>query len=151
MLKQKKGVSEILATILIVLFVIAALVIVSVVLFQFIRSKSDEIKIKADCASIILSIPKAKYFSATNITMLWVKKDKGDVDINNLKFIIDGKEKTPVAGDSTKLKTLEEGSYNFSVSAKPAKIEVAPVIFITESEKEAVCENVIEVQGKDIV
>ena len=150
--QNKRGVSEVLATLLIVLFVIAALVIVSVVLFQFISSKSDEIKIKADCASIMLSIPKAKYFSATTITLVQVKKDKGDVDIFGLKFLFDGKEKTPLAGSgNTNLSTLEESTYNFSVSAKPAKIEVAPVIFIAESEKEVVCENVIKAQGNDIV
>src|SRR3989338_9054258 len=107
----KKAVSEILATILIVLFVIAALVIVSVVLFQFIRSRTEEIKIKADCASIMLSIQKAKYFDLTETLLLQVKKDAGDVDIFDLKFFIDGKEEMPVAGDSTSLKTLEEETY----------------------------------------
>ena len=135
MFKQKRGVSEVLATILIVLFVIAALVIVSAVLFQFIRSRSDEIKIKADCASITLSIIKAKYeLTAANLSIT-VKKDRGDVDLYSMKFFIDGKEKAPAVGSgNTNLSTLGEGSYVFSgISAKPLKIKVAPVIFITNS------------------
>ena len=150
---SKKAVSEIIATILIVLFVIAALVIVSVVLFQFIRGKSGEIDTKTQCGYIILSIIRAKYEPAGANLSITVKKDKGEADLYDMRFFIDGKEKAPAAGSgNTNLSTIAEGTYVFSgISAKPLKIEVTPVIFIAESEKQVVCENAASAQGNDIV
>src|SRR3989338_7411311 len=126
--QNKKAVSEVLATILIVLFVIAALVIVSVVLFQFIRKQSGGIT--AGCVTIEIEITKAEFNATSNMTAVYVKRAGGDAEMAGMKFIFDGKEKIPSEeSDGTSLKLLETGKYIFeNISSKPKKIETAPVI-----------------------
>ncbi|MBI2124865.1 hypothetical protein HYT92_03680 [Candidatus Pacearchaeota archaeon] len=147
---QKKAVSEILATILIVLFVIAALVIVSVVLFQFIRKQSQEIT--AGCVTIGIAIIKAEHNSTSNYTIAYVKRDTGDAEMAGMKFIFDGKEKIPSEeSDYTALKLLETGKYIFkNISSKPKKIEAAPIIR-TEAGKEMNCGIKAIIRESDIV
>ena len=148
-MQNKKAVSEILATILIVLFVIAALVIVSVVLFQFIRKQSQEIT--AGCVTIDILITKAKFNATTNITIVYLKRAAGDADMTGMKFIFDGKEKIPSAeSDDTALKLLETGEYVFkNITSKPKKIEAAPIIR-TEADKEMNCGIKSIIREKDI-
>ena len=150
MINNKKAVSEVLATLLIVLFVIAALIIVSVVLFQFIRKQSEEIT--AGCVTIDIPITKAEFNATSNITRIYVKMAAGDADMIGMKFIFDGKEKAPSEeSDDTALKLLETGKYIFSnITSKPKKIELAPIIK-TEAEKEMNCGIKASIREKDIV
>ncbi|MBI2047424.1 hypothetical protein HYT26_04670, partial [Candidatus Pacearchaeota archaeon] len=146
----KRAVSEVLATILIVLFVIAALVIVSVVLFQFIRKQSQEIT--AGCVTTGISIRKADYNSTSGDIIVYVKRDLGDAEMAGMKFIFDGKEKMPSSeSDNLTLKILETGIYIFrNITSKPRKIEAAPAIK-TEADKEMNCGIKAAITERDIV
>ena len=145
----RKAVSEIVATILIVLFVIVALIIISVFLFQYMKRQSQDIT--SQCLDTRTSITKAEFNSTLNITTLYLKRTAGDSVIADINFIFDGSEKKPGAGsDNGSLKLLETGRYSFSTEAKPKKIEIAPAVK-TKDEKEMDCGVNTIIFEKDIV
>ncbi|MEK6873598.1 MAG: archaellin/type IV pilin N-terminal domain-containing protein [Nanoarchaeota archaeon] len=89
---NKKAVSDVITTVLLILIVLAAIGIVWAVVSSFLNQGTQSIGGTADCFSTQLSIESATNSSVaiTNQTIVRIKRIAGEGNITSLKFLLDG-------------------------------------------------------------
>ena len=120
---EKKGVSDIITTVLLVLLAIAAVGIIWVVFQKFITTGTTGIGSSADCLSTDLEITNADV-GGTSVS---VKRIAGPAELKGIKLLVNGSSITGSGLDSNK--GIGE-SYIVTVPALAVsdKIEVAAIV-----------------------
>lgn len=134
-MESKRGISDLMASVLMILLVLAAVIIVWQVVLPLIKGKTGEISSQATCIGINLETTKAN----NNTGDITVKRGSGgkDADVADVKFLVEG---TASSHNNTApaLTQLETKIYNVAAAKGPAgkKIEVAAIL---NNEAKSVC------------
>jgi len=86
---NKRGLSEVVGTILIVLLVIAAIAVVWAVFSGFIGRQTEDIELRTKCFDINLKIEYARW-DGTDLTAK-IRRNAGD-DLNEIRFFVDDRQ-----------------------------------------------------------
>jgi len=93
-MKGKRGISEIITTVLMILLVLAAIAIIWVVLSNFLKSGTGEIEGATDCLTSQLIIMDAWTWSdvngTRNLTVVKVERPQGTRSLDNILFYVGG-------------------------------------------------------------
>ncbi len=134
-MESKRGLSDLVASVLMIILVLAAVIIVWQVVLPLIKGKTGEISSQATCIGINLEIIKANN-NTGNIT---VKRGIGgkDADVADVKFLAEGTASNHT-NTAPALTQLETKIYNVAASKGTAgkKIEVAAIL---NNEANSVC------------
>jgi hypothetical protein len=130
---NKKGVSEIVTFVLIILLVLVAIAIAWQVVIPLVKKPAEDISV--GCLTIMFDLKKATYYNSTSTLSLEIRREKGAGDLTGFYWILDGK-KSANPQDANSLGELETQTYDIgateaspaSVATKPGKIEIAPVV-----------------------
>jgi hypothetical protein len=136
--RNTKGLSSIIATLLIIVLVFVLIAIVWVVISKLIRNNADEISLGKFTVSIeIIDADKINdtYISAT------IKRNPGKGDLAGVVFVVYDTDNSEIAKYNIPINELEQRDFNiilFVLNASNAKkLSIAP-IFILESGKESI-------------
>ena len=125
MIQNKKAISAVVATIMIVLVAIIAVMILWAALRKPIESGAEGAGTATECFYLDLKIEDVNYDGSQ--LGVKVKRNAGAAELNTVRIIVDGTEKIPT--DATGPNELETKTYNMSVSSKPTdKVEIAGVL-----------------------
>jgi uncharacterized protein (TIGR02145 family) len=134
---DKRGLSTIVATLIIILLVLVSVAVIWIVVKELILNNSE--KVSLGSITLNLDIKKAKI--ECDQVYVTVKRNVGEGDFIGLQFIIEGKETSDVFIEKVSMSELEVKIFNFILENltynEIKKIKVSP-IFITESGKEFV-------------
>jgi len=126
MLREKRGMSEVITSVLIILLVIAAIVIVWGFVGPMLKKTSEDIG--TGCVTVSTEITTAS--CADNMLKLTVKRNAGEADLKKIRVVI-----THDAGSDTfdKEVTMDElASRNLEVDVSGltgvSKVEIAPIV-----------------------
>lgn len=130
---SKKGVSDIITTVLIILLVLAAIVIVWQAVNKTITNGVGQIAPKMACVDISLTAVSANYTShIVTVTRNAGGDDTGAGSVGGVKILVGGTAATLDAGSSSAggLTQLETGHYNVTspVLTNGVEVEVAAVL-----------------------
>jgi flagellin-like protein len=127
--KNKKGISTIIATIMMILFVLIAAGIVWVVIQNILSSQSEEISSGLD--RVTLSIVGSSINITNSEVSLTINRDIGQGDLTKIKIILYDSEGESYAEDVDAESLTELESKKFSVSkgglTDIEKISIAPI------------------------
>jgi len=143
MLKRgdKRGLSTIVATLLIILLTLVAVGIIWVVIKNVITSGTEQISLGK--LTLSLEIKSATVNIVGNTIIIKIKRNVGEGTISGLNFIVDDGDNTEVIESNLTLNELEERTVTFSLNgsginiSRIQKVSVAP-IFLLESGKEII-------------
>jgi hypothetical protein len=135
-----RGLSTIVATLLVIMLTLVAVGIIWVVVKDVIDTNTDQISLGK--FTLDLEIKNVTVNVTNSSIMVKVKRNPGEGDISGLKFVVEDDENTDVIEYNSSLAELEEKSITLAVSSdinlsKIQKVSVAP-IFILESGKETI-------------
>lgn len=130
---NKRGMSEVLTLVMIILLVLIGIAIVWAVVIPLIRGPTEDLT--TSCITIQTSIDSAVFNKTSNQTVVSVKRATGEGDVVKMAIIIDG-ARSDVAGE---LEELATEKYIVNTTTKPAKIEIAPILSRGEDE-ETMCD-----------
>jgi cysteine-rich repeat protein len=134
--ENKKGLSTIVATLLIILLVLVAVGIVWVVVKNVLQQNSE--KIMLGRVTVDLEISKADVINFTHIGVI-VKRNVGRGEISGIVFIAYNTDESEAVRRNVSLQELEEQDFRIVLSVVNAshikKVAIAP-IFMTKSGKE---------------
>ncbi len=89
--KNKKGVSEVISTVLMILLVIVAVGAIAAFLVKFLRSGSDEVAQSQACLALDVNVKSCQYDSDANSLSVTVARDRGEnLNIVELKVFAAG-------------------------------------------------------------
>ncbi len=91
--KNKRGVSDVVTTVLMILLVIAAIGILWAVISNFVGRGTENVADTAECLAVQFQIDSAKNVTET-IANISVKRVSGSADVTELKFFVDGASTT---------------------------------------------------------
>jgi len=142
-LKNKRGLSDVVTTVLIILVALGAIGIIVGFLMPMIKQGSSQIT--SACMTLQLEPTKCTYNSTTQETHVLIKRNTGDAELKEIKVILyadtgetETKTMTSVPG------ILETKLLSTTTSLIPKEVKVAGVV-ITEAEDEKICgESVVE-------
>ncbi len=128
-LNNKKGVSDVITTVLMILLVIAAIGILWLVVSRFVKTGTESVGSSSDCLTTTLDIESAVVNGTSGNLTARVKRSGSSVaNLSNIKFVVDGTfvEVTPSTWPSVgETKTF----YNISrVPVKPSQLAITAVI-----------------------
>ena len=131
-LNNKRGVSDVITTVLMILLVIAAIGILWLVVSRFVRTGTEGVGSASDCLSTDLEIVSANNVNGNSLSAS-VKRNSGDGSISEIKFFVGGSVVTvtpttwPSVGET---KTYENATaINSGIGSINGKsLEVAAVI-----------------------
>lgn len=124
---NKKGLSTVVTTLIIVLLSIIAITILWVVIKNSIKTGSETIGSSQQCFNLNLQIASAGYNASSSILLVSVKRDAGKANLEKLKFIVDGVNKVPV--ETLYPGELETRKYTINgINEKPGAIEIAGML-----------------------
>ena len=134
MLKNKKAISDVVVTILIVLISIVAVAVLWAVLGPMLRGTTQQLPGKQDCILLSLSIVpgSASYDDLTSYAYVTVKRGADGAKLDKIRILVDGK--TATLEDDTAPDELGEVEYTITdvggelLTGTPAKIEIAGII-----------------------
>ena len=89
-LNNKRGVSEVITAVLLILLVIAAIAIIWAVVINFIGDTSSNIEGQADCITTTLELSEVKYNSTSDALSARVKRTGTEGTVSSLKFLVEG-------------------------------------------------------------
>ena len=133
----KKGISAIVATVLIILLVVMAIVILWVAIIPFIRDSVD-IKIDDTKVSIIISKGYTVYDVEKQFAFVQVNRgtDKENVAKLHFIFLVDGESVVYETPDAPSANSEKLYSFNFSrdeIEGTPTFVSVAPVFVVGDT------------------
>ncbi len=151
MMKDKRGISAVVGTILIILLVLVAVVIIYAVVEPMIRGAGESAQFKNECREAIssLSIDRARMAptaAGSDKLQVWVRRGADNINITAIQVIYldltetNSEEKTAVPGQN------EVGMFdilNPSTPAIPKRVKIAPKIKIKTGE-EKLCDIAAE-------
>jgi len=124
---NKKGVSQIVTTILIILLVLAAIVIVWQAVKSTVESGAGEITGKTECIGVELDITNVVADTTTNTLTVSVTRLSGGADTAaDVILLVDGTSKS--SSTTTKLGQLESENYLISSISAYTKVEAGSKI-----------------------
>lgn len=136
----KKGVSDIVATVIIIALVIVAITIVWLAVLPLIKDKVGNSDV---CSSVDVSIETAQGYTCwaedKNLTLVQIKKGSNNVDISKMKFIISSNGNSISFTNDTVLPRNSYGVYylNTTEILNIEKIEVVP--YVKKDNTETIC------------
>jgi hypothetical protein len=137
--KNEKGLSTIVATLLIILLTLVAVGIVWVVIRNVIQSSAEQVSLGK--FTLNLEIKDVHVNVSNNSISVKIKRNTGEGEISGLNFIIDDGDNTEVVKTNLSLNELEEKTVKLDLDSvnisKIKKVSVAPV-FLLASGKESV-------------
>jgi len=143
MITNKRGLSTIVTTLIIILLVLAAIAIVWVVISNLVGEKSDEVSFQAKCLSIDVRATAVECSGGScDVTLTRGAMGADDV-IDGVKLVFsDGTETSDVievSGDIEILGSKTEEDIDSGLS-NPDKVEVT-VYFVDDSGNDQICPN----------
>lgn len=121
---SKRGLSDVITTVLIILLALAAVAIVWSFVMPLIQRAGEEVN--SDCFTISLTPESCTYNSATGDATIRVSRGAGEGVLTDMKFIFNDGERVTDAGDS--LEVLEQRSYDVPMNGvTPTTFNVAAV------------------------
>jgi hypothetical protein len=137
---NKRGLSTIVATLLIILLTLVAVGLIWVVVRNVIQSGAEQVSLGK--FTLDLEIKSVVANATGNSINVKIKRNPGEGDISKLEFIIEDGQSTEVVETNVSLKELEERTINLPLTSlmnksNIQKVSVAPV-FILESGKEVI-------------
>jgi flagellin-like protein len=139
MISNKKGLSEVVTTLIIILLVLVAIGIVWVVVNNVLQSGSQQAEISAKCLEVSIQATAASCTGGTcNVTY---KRSAGGDDIDGLKIILsNGADSViqDVPGNLAPLATKTTSGIAETLTPDPNKAEIA-AYFIDASGNEQLC------------
>ncbi len=135
-MKNKKGISSIVVTILLVLVSIIAVTFVSVFIYKFVSENTQ-----ASSADLEIYIDDAKgmpcYNTQTRELGFNIKRGAGNANLTGIKLIAFYQGKPSISLVNTaSLNELESGDYSFlGLETMPQEIRIAPIVQIGNVEK----------------
>lgn len=156
---KKKGLSEVVTTLMIILLVLAAIAIVWVVVRNVVQGGADDMDYQVKCLDTFVEITKAEYNSSpanTNYTVR-VEMTSGDTKIDGIKLVFTNDEldlsqttshaeEIEVLGSKTIIIALDD---EFS-SNHATKVKVVP-FFLSESGKEKLCQESGQISEIEVI
>jgi hypothetical protein len=126
----KKGVSEIIVTILIVLLALVVIIIVWQVVVPMIQSTSSNIGTSA--VTMNLEIKNAYVNYTTNWSQIIIKRNVGVGNLSGIKFIFENSTDSWIHEEDTSLEELQEQSYYIyfgtNITGDITKVSIAPIV-----------------------
>ncbi len=139
-MQNKKGLSDVVTTVIIVGLSLVAIAIVWAVISNLISQNSSNINNQADCLNSNLEIVGASSDdSRVNVT---VKRISGDAEIGGVKVIAYNSAGTSASSDISGTMTIGEQKVA-SITISNANKVSATVFFVVDN-KQVVCSNIIE-------
>jgi len=137
---DKKAVSGVIVTVLLVLLVFAAIAIVATVILPFVENNLADVQGQAACIKLGLEIESATFTPKDNsdpnniipvTTTIKIKRTGGDANISSINVFIDGQLKTPTNPNKAIPPefTGEVSTYVFKeVNGKDKPVSIVPVL-----------------------
>ncbi len=133
---MKRGISTVVASILLILLAIAAIVIIWVILRGFLQKSAG--RVETSCLTLDLEIGKAQINTSSNILYVQVKRGSGEGDLSRIRFRITNSSESIIRDRNTSMNELETKSFSFDNIGNISvisKVEIAGVISLNEEEK----------------
>ncbi|MBI4116782.1 hypothetical protein HY449_03505 [Candidatus Pacearchaeota archaeon] len=129
LVKNKKGISDIVTYLLIIVISMIALGILWVIVANFLSQGGEQVSLQG--ITISLGIKSAQIFS--DDVSIRVSRGAGEGDLRGVKFIFSDGSKTESFDDKTALGQLEEKTFNFNLqeleNSELKTVSVAPIYF----------------------
>jgi len=149
---NKRGISAVVATVLIIMVTVAAVTILWSVIIPMISDNLDFTELGAGGVSVVTSEGYTFYDAVNEKMSVQVKRDVGDADMEEIKVIlsIDGSSfgYSVAAPDRGNTKVYV---FDLSGEGKPDQISVAPIFSIEGKEKEGGVTSTIQVSNSSSV
>lgn len=149
MISNKKGLSTVVATLLIILLVIVAVGVLAVVFRNTISSGTGQFDLGTKCLAVNLDATSARCNTASNFIncSVTIHRSSGGDEISGVKLIFSNADETSSAsvdwsGNIAELATVTNSSMNTTLenTTTVSKIEVVPY-FTDESGNEQLCSS----------
>ncbi|MDP2673218.1 MAG: hypothetical protein Q8O84_05380 [Nanoarchaeota archaeon] len=147
--KNKKGVSEIVVTIIIILLAIVVFAVVSVVVKGTVTKGAENIELASACLDVEMHATKiAKEFASDDVTLVGynvtVSRSSSGKDLDGVKLIVEdatGDNRVASNNIPDKIKPLDKKTYVVSgIDFTPAQVTVVP-FFMKKSGEVSFCDN----------
>jgi len=143
-MKNKRGLSEVVTTLITILLVMVAIGIVWVVVQNILKSGTEQISLGQLTLNLKISQVKTEADGTLNVK---VKRNPGAGELIGIKFVISDGTNTKVIERETEMKVLEEKTFKFNSSelegiSSVKEVSIAPII-LTETRKKKIL-NVID-------
>jgi len=136
-LKNSKGLSEVVTTLIIILLVLVAIGIVWVVVNNILQSGAEQAEIER--FTLDLDIKSVK-IQENNVTVVVVKRNPGEGDFVGLNFVFSDGKNSEIIRQNASLKELDTKSFTFTLTEiNPLNLKTVSIvpIFKLSSGKEA--------------
>lgn len=148
--KNKKGISEIVTTIIIILLAIVVFAVVSVIVKGTVSSGAENIELSSNCLEVEMHAVKiAQVFEESRPSVLvgynvTLSRSSSGKPLDGVKLILEDAEDNSVNSEDIieKIKALDKKTYTVptEVSFVPAQVTVVP-FFMKKSGEVFYCEN----------
>ncbi len=135
-MNNKKGLSDVVTALIIILLVLVALGIVWVVIRNLIDSSSGQIDTLSQCPLINVNIVSAVYDPVADKLNVTVERAAGGGDINGV-LVVASDGTTSASNDTVDLNELDRKTAVISMSTTPTSVTVAP--YFTVNGERQVC------------
>jgi len=124
----KKGVSAIVATVLVLLLTVGLIAIVTIVIRNLTTSTTTKVQLDTLCSQTDLEITRAVYWDDNDNDKLnvTIRRGTGGDEVKDIKVLVDGAAQE--LDEAVSLAKLETKTVTIDVNGKPSKIEVAPYV-----------------------
>ena len=133
---MKRGISTVVASILLILLAIAAIVIIWVILKGFLQKSASGVE--TSCLTLNLEIGKAQINASSNILYVQVKRNVGEGNLSGIRFRITNSSEVMIRDRNTSMKELETKTFSFDDVRNVSfinKVEIAGVVSVDNEEK----------------
>ena len=144
MLRDKRGISAVLVTVLIILISIVAVGIAWLTIRGGLEQTTEQAGTMQECLLLNLEIESAE-FSAGSVAVR-VHRATGQADLSGIRFLVDGEIVEPA--ESEWPDELETKTYTLASEEKPAKIEIAGLL--TGEKGDRLCGIADTIEGEEI-
>jgi hypothetical protein len=125
---SKKGVSDVIATVLIILLVLAAIIIVWQAVKGTVTSTTETVAAKAKCIGVTLNPVSYSCSNSTGVVTTSVSRGSDDAGAIQMKVVVDNTAEAETAAPSA-LGTLTAGTITTSATGKASiTLKVAAII-----------------------
>jgi archaellum component FlaF (FlaF/FlaG flagellin family) len=122
---NKRGISAVVVTILIILIAIIAVSILWAALRPTIESGAEQAETTLSCSYLNLNMDSASYDDVTEELTVKVSRDAGEADLSQVNIYADG---SLISGETDAPLEHETKIYTISVTEEPSEIKIAGVV-----------------------
>lgn len=150
---SKRGISAIVATVLIILITVAAVTIIWVAIIPMISEGFGAVDVNTR-VDIVTTKGYTVYDSATGLAMIQIKRSAGDTEMENVRITLNF-EGSSYSSIVPAPEPNQEITYTFDLNIggypAPQSVSVAPIFIVGNSEKEGVASLNVEIGEGNIV